>query len=175
MTKEVLIDNPRPLVLDHDAATREVEFNERFLAFATYWGFRPLACAPYRARTKGKDERGVGYVKGNANAGHRFESWAGMEAHLAWWQREVADRRRHGTTGEVPLQRFAREAECLRPCADRPPFGQAPLSASFAAKSDRPGARQRRGPVRTARGIAARHRPDDADCGPTAPPPPPTS
>ena len=47
-----------------------------------------------------------------------------MEAHLAWWQREVADRRRHGTTGEVPLERFAREAESLRPCAGRPAFGQ---------------------------------------------------
>ena len=34
---------PGPLVLDHDAATREVEFNERFLAFAAYWGFRPRA------------------------------------------------------------------------------------------------------------------------------------
>ena len=73
---------------------------------------------------QGKDERGVGYVKRNAIAGHRFESWATMEAHLAWWQREIADRRRHGTTGEVPLERFAREAENLRPCAGRPPFGQ---------------------------------------------------
>ena len=124
VTKEVLTDNPRALVIHHDAATREVEFNDRFQAFAAYWGFRPRACAPYRARTKGKDERGVGYVKRNAIAGHRFESWAGLQAHLAWWQREIADRRRHGTTGEVPLVRFAREAKCLRPCADRPPFGQ---------------------------------------------------
>ena len=124
VTREVLIDNPRPLVVVHDAETREVEFNKRFLAFASYWKFRPRACAPYRARTKGKDERGVGYVKGNAIAGHRFESWAGMDAHLGWWQREIADRRRHGTTGEVPLERFAREAERLRPCAGRPPFGQ---------------------------------------------------
>ena len=124
VTREVLIDNPRPLVVNHDMSTREVEFNHRFLAFAAYWGFRPRACAPYRARTKGKDERGVGYVKGNAIAGHRFESWAGMDAHLGWWQREIADRRRHGTTGEVPLERFAREAKSLRPCAGRPPFGQ---------------------------------------------------
>ena len=99
--REVLIDNPRPLVVSHDAATRAVEFNDRFLAFAAYWGFRPRACAPYRARTKGKDERGVGYVKRNAIAGHRFESWAALEAHLGWWQREIADRRRHGTTGEA--------------------------------------------------------------------------
>lgn len=38
----------------------EVEFNERYLAFAAHWKFRPRACAPYRARTKGKqDECGV--------------------------------------------------------------------------------------------------------------------
>ena len=37
----------------HDPVTREVRFHERFLAFASYWGFRPRACAPYRARTKG--------------------------------------------------------------------------------------------------------------------------
>ena len=90
----MLIDNPRPLVPDHDAATREVEFNDRFLAFAAYWGFHPRACAPYRARTKGKDDRGVGYVKRNAIADHRFESRTVMEAHLGWWQREIANRRR---------------------------------------------------------------------------------
>ncbi|WP_265976193.1 IS21 family transposase, partial [Brucella intermedia] len=59
---EVLLDNARALVEHHDAATREVRFNDRFRAFARYWGFTPRACAPYRARTKGKDERGVGYV-----------------------------------------------------------------------------------------------------------------
>src|SRR6201998_4865346 len=57
--QEVLLDNARALVDHHDAATREVRFNERLHAFADYWGFRPRACAPYRARTKGKDERGV--------------------------------------------------------------------------------------------------------------------
>ena len=36
VTKEVLTDNPRALVIHHDAATREVEFNDRFQAFAAY-------------------------------------------------------------------------------------------------------------------------------------------
>ena len=125
VTAEVLVDNAKALVTHHDAATREVAFNGRFLAFARYWGVRPRACAPYRARTKGKDERGVGYVKRNAIAGHRFGSWAAMEAHLARWTREVADVRIHGTTGEAPLERFARdEASALRPLAGRPPFRQ---------------------------------------------------
>ena len=46
VTEEVLLDNARALVTLHNAATREVTFNERFRAFATYWGFRPRACAP---------------------------------------------------------------------------------------------------------------------------------
>ncbi len=123
--QEVLLDNARALVEHHDAATREIRFNERLRAFAQYWRFRPRACAPYRARTKGKDERGVGYVKHNAIAGHVFASWAALEAHLAWWMREIADRHVHGTTGEPPIERFVRdEAAALRPLEGRPPFRQ---------------------------------------------------
>jgi transposase len=123
--REVLLDNAKPLVVRHDAVTREVVFNERLHAFARYWGFRPRACAPYRARTKGKDENGVGYVKKNAIAGHGFACWAALEAHLVWWMREVADRRIHGTTGEPPIERFRREeAAALAPLMGRPPFRQ---------------------------------------------------
>jgi transposase len=123
--REVLFDNARALVDYHNAETREVRFNERLHAFARYWRFHPRACAPYRARTKGKDERGVGYVKHNAIAGHAFISWAALEAHLDWWMREIADQRVHGTTGEIPLVRFEREeASALQPLEGRPPFQQ---------------------------------------------------
>lgn len=123
--REVLLDNARALVDHHDRATREVRFNERLHAFARYWGVRPRACAPYRARTKGKDERGVGYVKHNAIAGHSFASWPALEAHLLWWMREIADVRDHGTTGEAPRLRFERdEAAALTPIDGRPPFRQ---------------------------------------------------
>jgi transposase len=121
--EEVLLDNPRALVSQHDVQTRTVTFNPKFLAFARHWGFRPRACAPYRARTKGKDESGVGYVKHNAIAGHTFESWHALEAHLVQWQREIADQRVHGTTGERPIDRFQRhEAAALRPINGRPSF-----------------------------------------------------
>ncbi len=123
LPRELLLDNAKALVKFHDARTREVEFNERFHAFCRHWDVVPKACAPYRARTKGKDERGVGYVKRNAIAGHRFEALSALEAHLAWWMREVADRRVHGTTGEVPLERFDREeAKALRPLGARGGF-----------------------------------------------------
>jgi transposase len=121
--RELLLDNAKPLVSVHNVKTQEVRFNDRFHAFCRYWDVTPKACAPYRARTKGKDERGVGYVKRNAIAGHRFASLAELEAHLVWWMREVAAVRVHGTTGEVPLQRFReKEAAALRTLAGRTTF-----------------------------------------------------
>jgi transposase len=96
VTKEVLLDNDRGLVARHDdRVTREVEFNARLHSFAKHWGFRPRACAPFRARTKGKDERGVGYVKKNAIAGRHFERSPTLEAQLDGWVRDVADQRVH--------------------------------------------------------------------------------
>lgn len=125
VTEQLLIDNPKPLVVKHDVQTREVEFNSRFSAFCRYWEVTPKACAPYRARTKGKDERGVAYAKRNAIAGRTFESWEHLEAHLAWWMREVADVRVHGTTGDRPIDRFDRgERDALRSLQGRTPFLQ---------------------------------------------------
>jgi len=121
--EEVLLDNARALVVEHDAVTRTVVFNDKLTAFAKHWGFRPRACAPYRARTKGKTENGVGYVKRNAVAGRTFPSWEALEAHLEAGTREVADLRQHGTTGEPPIERFRHsEAQALRPIGGRPPF-----------------------------------------------------
>ena len=122
--EEVLMDNPRALVDRHDATSRQVTFNDKLIAFAKHWGFRPRACAPYRARTKGKTESGVGYVKKNAIAGHSFATWEAFEAHLARWERDIANVRIHGTTGEVPMVRFERdEAHRLKPLGGRPSFG----------------------------------------------------
>jgi transposase len=123
VTEEVLFDNARALVIEHDPATRTVMFNEKLKAFAKHWGFRPRACSPYRARTKGKTENGVGYVKRNAVAGRSFPTWEAFEAHLEAWSRPVADVRVHGTTGETPIMRFQRdEAKTLKPIAGMPPF-----------------------------------------------------
>jgi transposase len=121
--EELLVDNPRALVTKHDPLTREVVFNPTFAAFCKHWGVVPRACAPYRARTKGKTERTVGYVKHNAIAGRSFESWSHLEAHLDAWLRDVADVRPNGTTGEPPIARFERdERAALRPIDGRSPF-----------------------------------------------------
>jgi transposase len=123
ITQEVLLDNPKALVISHNPLTREVVFNERLHTFASYWKFKPKACAPYRARTKGKDENTVKYFKYNAIAGREFSSWEALEEHIAWWMKDISDLRIHGTTGEKPIDRFQREeAAVLQSLNGKPPF-----------------------------------------------------
>jgi transposase len=116
----VLSDNARALVLGRDRATGTVTFHPAYLAFCRDWDVQPRACAPYRARSKGKVESGVKFVKRNALAGRTFLSFAALEQHLAAWVEE-ADTRVHGTTHERPIDRFQRdEQSVLRACPLRP-------------------------------------------------------
>jgi hypothetical protein len=59
VTGEVLVDNQKCAVIAHRRGG-EVVFHPRFLDLAGLYGFRPRACRPARAQTKGKDERNVG-------------------------------------------------------------------------------------------------------------------
>ena len=121
--EQVLVDNARALITLNNPRTGELVINPTFAAFARHWGFTPKACWPHRPQTKGKDERGVGYVKRSGIAGHRFDTWGQMESHLEWWNREIADVRIHGTTGEQPLVRFERnEARALMALNGKPSY-----------------------------------------------------
>lgn len=75
---EVLIDNAKALVEHHDSVTRGVRFNTGLHAFARYWGLHAASLRALSGPHEGKDERGVGYVKKNAIAKRRFESWAAL-------------------------------------------------------------------------------------------------
>jgi transposase len=108
LPRTLLGDNARALVLGRDRATGTVSFHPTYVAFCRDWDVQPRACAPYRARTKGKTEAGVKYVKRNALADQAFDSFGALEQHLAEWM-TVADQRCHGTTREAPIVRFERE------------------------------------------------------------------
>jgi transposase len=113
--RTVLGDNARALVLGRDRTTGTVVFHPAYLAFCRDWDVQPRACAPYRARTKGKTEAGVKYVKRNGLADLDFTSFAALERHLAEWM-VLADDRIHGTTHETPIVRFDRdERAAMRP------------------------------------------------------------
>jgi transposase len=115
VTQEVLVDNQKSAVLQA-SNSGSPKFNERFVDLAKHYGFTPRACRPYRARTKGKDERMVGYVKQNFFVRYRsFESWVHMNQLAEVWLREEADPRLQGTVKEVVAERFEREKPHLKP------------------------------------------------------------
>lgn len=115
VTEEVLVDNQKTAVITH-VNGQEAQFNPRFLDLAGCYGFQPRACQPYRARTKGKDERMVGYVKQNFFVRYRaFDSVEQMNLLAEHWLAEEADQRLHGTVREIVIERFARELPALQP------------------------------------------------------------
>lgn len=118
--EQLLTDNAKPLV-DHRKGGKAI-FHPEFEAFCRHWGTIPKACQPFRARTKGKVERGVGYAKGNALGRLEWESDEALDEHLVWWMLNVADVRVHGTTFERPIDRFPAERAALRPVGNHPSY-----------------------------------------------------
>jgi len=95
--------------------------NAEFLRFAHHWSFRPRACRPYRAQTKGKVERPIRYLRQSFIYGRSFAGDADLQAQAEHWLATIANVRRHATTLELPLERFAREERAaLLPLAARP-------------------------------------------------------
>jgi len=101
------------------------KFNDKFKAFADYWGFEPRLCRPYRPKTKGKVESGVKYLKRNFAPGRVFRDLDEFNTQLMAWLTEVADLRIHGTTHERPIDRFQRERDALLQTRGQPGFLQA--------------------------------------------------
>jgi transposase len=97
LPRRLLIDNAGALVVGRDAQTGKAHLHPDFAAFCRDVNVEVSVCRPYRARTKGKTEAGVRYVKVNALAGLNFVSFAALEAHRNRWCAE-ADARIHGTT-----------------------------------------------------------------------------
>ena len=111
--RTTLYDNPRTIVLSKDEESGRVEWNPTFKDRMDFYGSEVKLCRYYRAQTKGKVESGVKYVKGNALKGQRFGSFEELNGYLLDWCVTVADQRVHGTTHEVPAERFERERHAL--------------------------------------------------------------
>lgn len=115
VTAEVLVDNQKTAVVEHRVG-QAARYNERFVDLAGYYGFTARACQPYRAQTKGKDERMVGYIKQNFFVRYQeFDSFVHLNQLAEGWLKSEADRRFHRTVQEVVAERFQREQPSLKP------------------------------------------------------------
>ena len=120
---EVLYDNMKTVVLERNTYGRGAHrFHPGFLDFIKHAGALPRLCQPYRAQTKGKVERFIGYLKRSfwvpfvatmRQAGLTPDKHA-ANAAVARWLREVANARVHATTQEVPGERLLIEQPKLQ-------------------------------------------------------------
>jgi transposase len=113
-----LYDNMKVVVSRHEG--EEPIYNTRFLAFATHYGFRPVACRPRRPQTKGKVERPFYFVETNLLSGREFRSLEHLNEVTDWWLAEVADVRIHRQTNRRPIDMHAEELPHLIPLPERP-------------------------------------------------------
>ena len=111
--KAVVIEDGR----DEDGALVE---NPEFMRYAYHWNFRIRACRPYRAKTKGKVERPIRYLRESFFYGRTFTSDEDLNAQALHWIETEANVRNHGTLKERPVDRFERERLLLEPLAPRP-------------------------------------------------------
>lgn len=116
--KTVLVDNQKAAVLKNHNGN--VVFNAGFLQLAQHYDFQPRACRPRRARTKGKVERMVEYLKYNFFVRYtQFDSFAHVNQLLEQWLAEVADQRELRQFRQTPATRFEEEKGTCRRCRQR--------------------------------------------------------
>jgi transposase len=113
VAKVLNLDNLRAAV--HKADWCDPELNPKLLSFCQHYGCALLPCRPRTPEHKGKVERGVGYLKGNALRGRTFAGLSLENEFLRHWEKTVADVRIHGTTRQQVAALFAEEQKALLP------------------------------------------------------------
>ncbi|HAT8507160.1 TPA: IS21 family transposase [Vibrio vulnificus] len=121
--KEVLFDNAKAIMIERDAyGEGQHRWNSALLAAAKKYNFKPKACRPYRAKTKGKVERFNSYLKSSfitplaaTMRQHGLELTVEvLNGHIGAWLETVAHQRDHGTTGTKPQHLLEKERFTLQ-------------------------------------------------------------
>lgn len=111
--EQILYDRMKTAVLG-EVDQRGIVYNDKLLALAAHYGFVPKACRPYRAKTKGKVERPFRYVREDFFLARSFRNLDDLNAQFSQWLDQIANRRRHGTTGRIVAEHFAEERPSLK-------------------------------------------------------------
>ena len=93
-------------------------FNTRFLAFATYYEFRPVACRRFHPNDKPRVERAFWELERSFFNGRRFRDPDDLRNQLATWLDHTADQRPYRK--RTILERFIEERPHLRPLPAHP-------------------------------------------------------
>lgn len=110
--ERLIVDNAKCAIIK--ACLHDPQTQRSYADCAEGYGFKIDACPPHDPQKKGIVESGVKYLKGNFLPLRVFRDLADLNAQARRWVMEEAGVRRHGTTGEAPLARFAIERAALR-------------------------------------------------------------
>ena len=116
--RRVLYDNMKTVVIERDCyGPGRHRFQPGLKDFAEHQGFAPKLCRPYRAKTKGKVERFIHYLKHSfiyplasrlKQVGLKLDAFT-ANAEVGIWLRDTANTRIHATTGQAPSVLLAQE------------------------------------------------------------------
>jgi transposase len=120
--RELLYDRTKTVVRSHVGRHRDDEsiFHTEALASAHHYGLRLRLCRARRAKTKGKVESDVFYVRERLLRAHGFASYEQANERWRDWNQDVARTRVHGTHGEVVAARAERDRCALLALPDVP-------------------------------------------------------
>lgn len=118
---KALYDNTKNVVLKRALKSSDSVWNPLFKDFFRHYGFIPRLCQPGKrgAKTKGKIERLVGYVKSNFYLGREYNSVSELNNLAREWLERV-NRKPHGTTKIPPHDRLKEEK--LMPFDEKSPY-----------------------------------------------------
>ncbi|WP_186843872.1 IS21 family transposase [Acetobacterium tundrae] len=109
VTLELLIDNPKALVIDNNyQSEEEIRYNPKALLLAAHLGMELNACNCYWPRTKGKVEKPYQYIEEQFIKGNPFKTMEALnfegKAFINAWNHET-----HSTTRRIPNEYFETE------------------------------------------------------------------
>jgi hypothetical protein len=111
---------PREIKSDNQKAcvdSREMGhpvFNKKFLEFATWYRFTPLAITPGKPTENLKIERPFYYLERSFLNAREFKDRDDLKKQLCQWLSEVNDVRKHGTTKKRPIDLYIEEHPYLQ-------------------------------------------------------------
>ena len=112
LPREVLVDNMLTAVTERVGTI--IRFNEAFLDFLGTFSITPKACTVRAPYEKGKVENAIKYIRQNFLPLRQFTDLADVQQQMRNWLDNVANVRKHHTTGQRPVDRL----QGLRPLLD---------------------------------------------------------
>lgn len=112
--EEIWFDNMKTVVDYHNPNNGEVTFNEKFLLFTNEFGYKPIACRPYRPQTKGIIENVAKVMDRLKVYNDELESLDDIIKRIKEFNIELNNEISQATN-EKPTSLFKKEKEYLKP------------------------------------------------------------